>query len=76
MTMNKASSTTDTDDDLREEYSLDYSRSRPNRFASEMSGTVVAVTLEPDVAAVFDTSESVNRALRAVISARPADNPR
>jgi hypothetical protein len=41
-----------------------------------MSGTVVAVTLEPDVAEVFDTSESVNRALRSVISARPADSPR
>ncbi len=76
MTTNKASSTTDTSDDLRAEYDLDYSQSRPNRFASEMSGTVVAVTLEPDVAAVFDTSESVNRALRSVMSARPADDPR
>jgi hypothetical protein len=27
--------------------------------------------LEPDVAQVFDTSESVNRALRSVISATP-----
>ena len=76
MTTNKASSITDTSDDLRPEYDLDYSRSRPNRFASGMTGTVVAVTLEPDVAAVFDTSESVNRALRSVISARPADDPR
>ena len=76
MTTNKASSIPDTSDDLRPEYDLDYSRSRPNRFASGMTGTVVAVTLEPDVAAVFDTSESVNRALRSVISGLPNDNPR
>ena len=75
MTTNKTSSKTDRSDDLRPEYDLDYSRSRPNRFASEISSTVVAVTLEPDVAAVFDTSESVNRALRSVISTRSADHP-
>lgn len=74
--MNKAASSPETADDLRAEYDLDYARSRPNRFASEMSGTVVAVTLEPDVAAVFDTSESVNRALRSVISDLPNDSPR
>ncbi len=76
MTMNKASSSPESADDLRAEYDLDYARSRPNRFASGMSSTVVAVTLEPDVAAVFDTSESVNRALRSVISDLPNDNPR
>ena len=74
MTTSKGSSTPDRSDDLRPEYDLDYSRSRTNRFASGMSGTVVTVTLEPDVAAVFDTSESVNRALRSVISARSANN--
>ncbi len=76
MTTNKGPSTTDASDDLRPEYDLDYSRSRPNRFAPKMSGTVVAVTLEPDVAEVFDTSESVNRALRSVISGLPHDHPR
>ena len=75
MTSNKTSSPTDTTDDLRAEYDLDYARSRPNRFAPEMRGTVVAVALEPDVAAVFDTSEAVNRALRSVISERPASDP-
>lgn len=75
MTTNKAPSSTDTSDDLRAEYDLDYTRSRPNRFAAETRGTVVAVALEPDVAAVFDTSESVNRALRSVISERPAGDP-
>lgn len=62
-------------DDLRAEYDLDHARSRPNRFVPEMRGTVVAVALEPDVAAVFDTSEAVNRALRSVISERPASDP-
>jgi hypothetical protein len=37
-----------------------------------MAGGVVAVVLEPDVARVFDTSESVNRLLRSVIAAIPA----
>ena len=62
-------------DGLRAEYDLVRLPSRPNRFASAMGGTVVAVTLEPDVAAVFDTSEAVNRALRAVIASRSADDP-
>ena len=71
MTTNKAPGPTDASDDLRAEYDLDYAQSRQNRFASRMDRTV-AVVLEPDVAAVFDNSESVNRVLRSVISAQPA----
>ena len=37
-----------------------------------MSGTTLAVVLEPDVAKVFDSSEAVNRLLRSVISALPS----
>ena len=70
MTTNKAPEPTDASDDLRAEYDLDYAQSRQNRFASRMDRTV-AVVLEPDVAAVFDNSESVNRVLRSVISAQP-----
>jgi hypothetical protein len=58
-------------DELRPEYDFDYSQARPNRFAARIKGSVVAVVLEPDVAAVFDSSESVNRLLRSVISAIP-----
>ena len=76
MTTNEAPAAPDTSDDLRAEYDLDYARSRPNRFASRKDRTVVAVVLEPDVAAVFDTSESVNHMLRSVISALPADMSR
>jgi len=38
---------------MREEYRFDYSRAKPNRFREKMSEGVVAVVLEPDVAAVF-----------------------
>lgn len=76
MTTSKASAKPEAPDDLRDEYRLDYAQSRPNRFASRMSGTTVAVVLDPDVAAVFDTSESVNRLLRSVISALPTDATR
>ena len=71
MATNNALEPTEASDDLRAEYDLDYAQSRQNRFASRMDRTV-AVVLEPDVAAVFDNSESVNRVLRSVISARPA----
>ena len=56
---------------LRAEYTLDYVRSRSNRFASRIRENAVAVVLEPDVAQVFDSSDSVNRLLRSVISALP-----
>ena len=58
-------------DGLRAEYTFDYGKSRPNRFASRVAENAVAVVLEPDVAQVFDSSASVNRFLRSVISALP-----
>jgi translation elongation factor EF-4 len=57
---------------MRKEYRFDYSRAKPNRFAEKMSKDVVAVVLEPDVAAVFKSSEAVNALLRSVIAALPA----
>ncbi len=56
------------EDELRPEYRFDYSKTKPNRFAARMSEDVIAVVLEPDVAAVFNSSESVNALLRSVIS--------
>ena len=76
MTTSKTPTSSEMSDDLRAEYAWDYSQSRSNRFASRMSGEVMAVVLDPDVAAVFDTSESVNRLLRSVIAAMPEGNPR
>ena len=63
-------------DDIREEYRFNYRESRPNRFAAPMKGSTVAVVLDPDVAAVFQTSEAVNSLLRSVISALPQNAKR
>jgi hypothetical protein len=57
-------------DDVRAEYQFDYSQAKPNRFASRLKRPVVAVVLESDVAAVFDSSEKVNAQLRSAIAAR------
>lgn len=54
-------------DDLRPEYRFDYSKARPNPHAARLQGRAVAVVLDPEVAAAFPTSESVNTALRSVM---------
>jgi len=56
---------------LRSEYRFDFSKSKPNRFAAKMSEGAIAIVLEPDVAAVFKSSKTVNALLRSVISAIP-----
>ena len=76
MTTSKGRNHSDVSDGLRTEYDLDYGRSRRNRFASRMGDTTLAVVLEPDVAMFFDSSESVNRLLRSVISALPGSPSR
>ena len=64
--------TTKISDDLQPEYKFDYSKGKPNRFAGRMADRTVVV-LDPDVAEVFTTPDSVNAALRALISAMPKD---
>jgi hypothetical protein len=59
-------------EDIRPEYEFDYSKGKPNRFAGRMADRIVVV-LDPDVAEVFTTPDSVNDALRALISAMPKD---
>jgi hypothetical protein len=58
-------------EDLRREYRFDYRRAKPNRFAARIEAGSVAVVLDPDVASVFRTSESVNVLLRSVLAAIP-----
>ncbi|HMD85667.1 MAG TPA: hypothetical protein VKO18_13315 [Terriglobia bacterium] len=58
-------------DKMRKEYRFDYRQAKPNRFAEKMAEGVVVVILEPDVAAVFKSSEAVNTLLRSVIAAMP-----
>lgn len=57
-----------TFEDLLPEYHFDYRKSRPNRFASKIGKESRIVVLDPDVSQVFDTSESVNKVLRALIN--------
>ncbi len=64
------SQTGDTDD-LRPEYRINYRKSRPNRFAGKAKDDRRVVILEPDVAAVFKTSEEVNEALRGLMESMP-----
>ncbi len=58
-------------DELLPEYRFDYSKARPNRFASRSSSPQITVELDPDVAAVFTTQEAVNSVLRALIQTMP-----
>ncbi len=54
---------------MRQHYRFDYQKAKPNRFASWVGEETIAVVLDPDVAAVFATSEEVNQALRVLIVA-------
>jgi len=58
-------------DELLPEYRFDYRKARPNRFASRVASPQNMIALDPDVAAVFTTEESVNTVLRALIQTMP-----
>ncbi len=58
-------------EDMLAEYHFDYKKARPNRFAARLTPDARAVVLDPDVAAVFTTPESVNAILRALIETMP-----
>jgi hypothetical protein len=70
--MKKAAHTQPNDNpqDMRAEYDFDYHTARPNRFAGRPRESLVVV-LDPDVAEVFTTPESVNHILRALIANMP-----
>ncbi len=53
------------------EYSFDYKKARPNRFAGRISKERLVVLLDPEVSQVFTTPESVNTVLRALVAALP-----
>ncbi len=59
-------------DDMRAEYKFDYSKAKPNRFASRVDKSRLVVALDPDVSQVFTSPEAVNTVLRALINAMPA----
>lgn len=58
-------------DDARPEYRFDYSKSKLNRFAERASQSRTVILLDPDIAEVFTTPESVNDVLRALITTMP-----
>ena len=60
-------------DEMRSHYDFDYSKSRPNRFASQPKlGRIRSIVLEPDIAEVFQSSEQVNELLRSIITNLPS----
>ena len=59
-------------DGLRAEYRLDYTKAKPNRFAERTRPGSVAILLDPDVARVFKSAESVNTVLRALVATMPS----
>lgn len=58
-------------DGLLPEYKFDYSKARPNRFVADAAAKLM-IALDPDVAAVFTSQETVNRVLRALIQVMPS----
>ena len=57
--------------ELREEYQFDYGKAKPNRFAAALKKGGRLVVLDPEVAAAFDGSETVNAVLRALLQTMP-----
>jgi hypothetical protein len=57
--------------ELRPEYRFDYAKANPNRFAGKRRSRSVVVLLDSDVSAVFKDAESVNAALRALLTVIP-----
>ncbi len=57
--------------DLQPEYTFDYRKARPNRFASRLGEDSIVIVLDPDVAQVFTSAETVNAVLRALIHTMP-----
>ncbi len=58
-------------DELRDEYPFDYSKAKPNRFAAKLKKGGRLVVLDPEVAAAFAGSETVNAVLRALLHTMP-----
>lgn len=52
--------------EMRPEY--DFSEGVRGKYAGRAKATTTLVALDPDVAAIFDSSEAVNAALRAIIA--------
>lgn len=58
-------------EEIASEYRFDYEKAKPNRFANRKKDAPLVAVIDPDVAKAFKTTEDVNNALRALISAMP-----
>jgi len=58
-------------DEILPEYDFDYRKARPNRFAPNVAEGSLVVVLDPDIAQIFTTPESVKKVLRALIQTMP-----
>jgi hypothetical protein len=67
----RTQSRTKQPDQLKPEYRFNYGEAKPNRFAGRIRKGSVAVLLDPDVAQVFKSPESVNAVLRALMTTMP-----
>lgn len=61
-------------DEILPEY--DFSRARPNKYASRYAKGSIVVTLDPDVAAVFPGAKEANEALRTLAGLIRRHQPR
>ena len=61
----------ESENDMQDNYDFDYSKSKPNRFASVLAEQEGYIKLQPDIQKIFKTSEQVNNALRAIIISYP-----
>jgi hypothetical protein len=70
----RSKSRTRKSDSLKPEYRFDYAKAKPNRFDGRILKGSIAVLLDPDVAQVFKSAESVNAVLRALMTTMPMDS--
>lgn len=61
----------DLDDEMLPEYNFNYEKAKSNRFTARSRKNMTVVVLDEDVAQVFTTPESVNKALKALIEVVP-----
>lgn len=56
---------------MKNEYDLDYSKAKQNRFSEIVKEKIVFYPIDEDVADVFRNPDEANNALRAIIKAIP-----
>ena len=61
-------------DEILPEY--DFSKARPNKYASRYAKGTIVITLDPDVAAMFPGARQANEALRTLAGLIQRHKPR